>query len=109
MPHASVVFNILIWLATNFGAKFVVTQASIDVSPEDNPTNEPISDAIVLTRPAGDFISYPKPSEIRLLVEVSDTASRFDMTTIATLYARGNRRILGCERQRTRSHCFSFA
>ena len=88
MPHASIVFNLLIWLAANFGAKFVVTQASIDVKPEDTPTSEPLPDAIVLTRPAGDFTSYPKPSEIRLLVEVSDTTLRFDLTTKAALYAR---------------------
>ena len=88
MPHANVVRLLIKNLFATFGDEFVVTQASINVSPEDNPTNEPIPDAIVLTRPAGDFISYPKPSEIRLLVEVSDTTLRFDMTTKAALYAR---------------------
>ena len=88
MSHANVVRLLIKCLFAIFGVEFVVTQASIDVKPEDNPTSEPMPDAIVLTRPAGDFISYPKPSEIRLLVEVSDSTLRFDLTTKAALYAR---------------------
>lgn len=88
MPHANVVRLTLKWLFGAFGDEFVVTQASIDVRPEEIPTNEPMPDAIVLTRPADQFDRYPNPSEIRLLVEVSDSTVRFDLTTKASLYAR---------------------
>jgi hypothetical protein len=40
MPHATVVRLCLRTLFAVFGDEFVVTQASIDVRPEDNPTND---------------------------------------------------------------------
>lgn len=88
MPHANVVRLLLEWMFSVFGGMYVVTQTSIDVRPEDNPTNEPMPDAILLARPADQFSRYPKPGEIRLLVEVSDSTARYDLTTKARLYAR---------------------
>jgi len=88
MPHANVVRLCWRTLFGIFGDEFVVSQTSIDVRPEDNPTNEPMPDVIVLSRPADKFDRYPKPDEIRLLVEVSDTTQRYDLTTKAGLYAR---------------------
>jgi len=88
MPHATVDRLCLRALISVFGDEFVVTQASIDVRPEDNPTNEPMPDLIVLTRPSGQFDHYPKPHEIQLLIEVADSTIRFDLTTKAALYAR---------------------
>ena len=88
MPHANVVR--LCWRALFgvFGDEFVVTQTSINVHPADNPTSEPMPDVIVLSRPAGQFDRYPQPDEIRLLLEVSDSTLRYDLTTKASLYAR---------------------
>jgi Uma2 family endonuclease len=71
-----------------FGEQFIETEPSIDVAPEDNPTSEPDPDIIVLARPTWEFASNPTPSDIRLLVEVSDTTKRFDSKTKALLYAR---------------------
>ena len=88
MPHAVVVAILLDWLFEIFGSSFVVTQASINVSPEDNPTSEPLPDAIVLSRPGGEFLNYPQPEDIRLLIEVSDTTLRYDLKTKSRLYAR---------------------
>ncbi len=88
MPHANVVRLCWRTLFGVFGDEFVVSQTSIDVRPEDNPTNEPMPDLIVLSRPAGEFSAYPKPDEIRLLVEVSDSTLRYDLSTKASLYAR---------------------
>ncbi len=51
-------------------------------------TNEPMPDVLFLTRSALSFRDRPKPSEIRLLIEASDTAAHFDLTTKARLYAR---------------------
>lgn len=88
MRHANVVRLCWRTLFGLFGDEFVVSQTSIDVRPEDNPTNEPMPDVIVLTRSADQFDNYPKPEEIRLLVEVSDTTLRYDLSTKAGLYAR---------------------
>jgi len=52
--------------------------APIDVAPEDNPTNEPEPDVIVLKRQLSHF----------LVVEIADTSLNFDLTTKAALYAR---------------------
>ena len=90
MPHANFVMIVLEWLFGVFGRKYVVTQASIDVRPEDNPTNAPMPDAIVLVRPSRQFAVLAQPSEIRLLVEVSNSTLDYDLTTKAGLYARAN-------------------
>lgn len=77
------------WLVSVFGGEYVNPEAPIDVAPEDNPTNEPEPDLIVLTRPLRDFpVSNPQPTDLRLVVEVSDTTIAFDLTTKAKLYAR---------------------
>jgi len=36
------------WLIQVFGIRFVNSEAPIDVAPEDNPTNQPEPDLIVL-------------------------------------------------------------
>ena len=88
MPHASVVTEIVDCLIQACGKRFVVTQASIDVAPEDNPTSEPAPDVIVLTRPKSEIITRPVPRDIRLLVEVSDTTLSYDLDEKGPLYAR---------------------
>jgi len=79
---------ILEWVLEVFTRSYVVTQASIDVRPEDNPTNEPMPDILVLARPAISFKERARPSDIRLLIEASDSTIRYDLTTKARLYAR---------------------
>src|SRR5208337_2388545 len=72
-----------------FGARFVNHEAPIDVAPEDNPTNEPIPDLIVLKRKFTGFRSAkPQPRDLDLVVEIADTSLAFDLTVKAALYAR---------------------
>ena len=71
-----------------FGERFVLPGASIDVAPEDNPTNEPEPDIIVLKREFTSLSAIPRPEDLHLVVEVADTTLRFDLTTKAALYAR---------------------
>jgi Uma2 family endonuclease len=67
----------------------VNAQAPIDVSPSDNPSNEPEPDLIVLKREFATFVSgNPQPHDIALVVEVADSTLSFDLTTKAALYAR---------------------
>ena len=88
-PHQIVLALIDDWLCRMFGNLFISTETLIDVSPEDNYTSEPQPDAVVLSRPASEFpVDNPKPSELRLEVEVSDSTLHFDLTTKASLYAR---------------------
>jgi Uma2 family endonuclease len=77
------------WLIRVFGEQFVNPEAPIDVSPEDNPINEPEPDLIVLNRPSFDFLkANPGPGDVLLVVEISDSTLGFDLTRKAELYAR---------------------
>jgi Uma2 family endonuclease len=72
-----------------FGWDRVNSAAPIDVAPEDNPTNEPEPDVIVFNLPgSGLQLTPPQPSDLALVVEVSDTTLQFDLTVKARLYAR---------------------
>jgi Uma2 family endonuclease len=89
-PHISAVTLLKAWLVGVFGIPFVIQEAPIDVAPEDNPTNEPEPDIIVLKRELASFVSagQPRPEDLHLVVEVAHTTLRFDLTTKAALYAR---------------------
>jgi Uma2 family endonuclease len=88
-PHVHTVTLLAAWLMRTFGDRFVNLEAPIDVAPQDNPTNEPQPDAIVLKRSYSGFLTNtPQPSDLELVVEVSDTSRVFDLTTKASLYAR---------------------
>jgi Uma2 family endonuclease len=88
-PHVNALVLMQAWLNMVFGVRFVNPEAPIDVSPEDNPTNEPQPDLIVLKRDISRFQSaQPGPQDLHLVVEVADTTLRFDLTTKAALYAR---------------------
>jgi Uma2 family endonuclease len=87
-PHANAIAVVHAWLLRVFGEKSVNQEAPIDVAPEDNPTNEPEPDLIVLTKPSREFKDNPQPADLRLVVEISDSTLGFDLTTKARLYAR---------------------
>lgn len=48
-----------------FGERFVNPEAPIDVAPEDNPTNEPEPDLLVLATPTREFRDF-QPIEAEL-------------------------------------------
>ena len=88
-PHVNSFMLMLFWLVETFGKQFVNAAAPIDVSPEDNPSNEPEPDLIVLNRECLTFLAAnPQPDDIRLLVEISDSSLDYDLTVKARLYAR---------------------
>jgi Uma2 family endonuclease len=89
MPHVNALALLHAWLTGAFGKRFVYQEAPIDVSPEDNPSNEPEPDIVVLNRDFSNFRSArPSPQDLHLVVEVADTTLSFDLTTKAPLYAR---------------------
>jgi len=90
-PHVDAASLLSGWLIQVFGARFVNPEAPIDVAPEDNPTNEPVPDFIVLKRSFSDFLSAtPQPEDLDLVVEIADTTLIFDLTVKAALYARAH-------------------
>lgn len=87
-PHVNTLTMLQGWLIQIFGLVFVNPEAPIDVAPEDNPTNEPEPDVIVLRRELSYFRSNPRPEDVVLVVEVADSSLAFDLTVKARLYAR---------------------
>ena len=87
--HTFALSVLLAWTFKVFGDQFVNPEAPIDVAPQDNPTSQPEPDIIVLVRPQGEIRDRnPRPDELRLVVEVSDSSIGFDLTTKTDLYAR---------------------
>src|SRR5580693_10538652 len=77
-PHVNSLTLMFAWLMEAFGARRINPNAPIDVSPEDNPKNEPQPDLIVLNRDTSHFRSAnPGPQDLHLVVEVADTTLRF--------------------------------
>jgi Uma2 family endonuclease len=90
-PHVNALVAVQAWLVRTFGEQFVNPEAPIDVAPEDNPTNAPEPDLVVLTKPSREFRdANPRPADLRLVVEISDTTLGFDLTTKSELYARAS-------------------
>ena len=87
-PHTITLTKLLVWMLQAFGDQVVNPETTIDVAPEDNPTNEPQPDLIVLKRPQDEVRTTPQPSDLHLVAEISDTSLLFDLTTKAGLYAR---------------------
>jgi Uma2 family endonuclease len=87
-PHVNSFTVLQAWLMQVFGWRFVNAEAPIDVAPEDNPTNEPVPDLIVLLQDQSAFSSNPKPEDLRLVVEIAHTSLGFDLKVKAALYAR---------------------
>jgi Uma2 family endonuclease len=88
LPHVNALMSMLFWLAEVFGKSFVNAEAPIDVSPEDNPSSEPEPDLIVMNRDRLGFSHNPRPGDLSLVVEISDSTLNFDLTVKAGLYAR---------------------
>jgi len=87
-PHVDSFTLLQEWLVQVFGFRSVNVEAPIDVSPEDNPTNEPVPDLIVLRQDRSRFSSNPCAQDLLLVVEIADTSLNFDLTVKAALYAR---------------------
>lgn len=90
-PHVNSVALLLAWLQGVFGRRRVLQESPIDVAPEDNPTNEPEPDLVVLKQDLSHFSrENPQPSDLELVIEVAASRLGFDLTTKAALYARAS-------------------
>jgi Uma2 family endonuclease len=86
LPHINALFLLCEWLESVFGKRYVLPEGALELTSRGDPASEPEPDAMVLTRPLP-LCSKPVPSEVRLLVEVSDTTLPFDRDVKAALYA----------------------
>ncbi len=90
-PHTIAYLYLLEWLGAVFGIRYLNPETAIDVAPEDNPTSEPEPDIAVLSGLASAYVkSNPPASDVRLVVEVSDSTLAFDQGPKARLYARAD-------------------
>lgn len=88
-PHTFTLLSLLQFLRSAFGDDFLSHESVIDLAPQDNVTNAPEPDAIVLRRPFRDFFQqHPGPEDILLLVEVADSSLAIDVRIKRDLYAR---------------------
>jgi Uma2 family endonuclease len=91
-PHVNAAALLAGWLIQVFGGRRVNHGAPVDVAPEDNPTNQPVPDLIVVRGEyAGSsrfWSATPQPSDLDVVVQIADTSLQFDLTVKAALYAR---------------------
>jgi Uma2 family endonuclease len=88
-PHAYALRLVAIWLASIFGSHRVQWQLPVEVSFPDRERNDPLPDIGVLREFKDEYgRRHPVGDEFLLLVEISDTSSRYDRTKKVPLYAR---------------------
>jgi Putative restriction endonuclease len=84
--HVNSVTILYAWLISVFGPRHVYQKAPIDVAPEDNPTNEPEPDLVVLNSDISAFSQRrPGPRDLQFLIEVAESTLGFDLKTKAGL------------------------
>ena len=88
-PHSFTIVLLNKWLTATFGSMRVQIQSPIDVAGRDNATNEPEPDGVALRESAAGLLDRnPGPSDVDLVVEVSDSTLQFDLRIKSALYAR---------------------
>lgn len=76
------------WLFPVFGLR-MRPRAPLDVRPEDNPTNEPQPDTVVLRQAITELKGRrPGPGDVAMVIEIADSSILLDTTVKAGLYAR---------------------
>jgi Uma2 family endonuclease len=88
-PHRITLMLMKQWLKALFGFLNVQTEKPISIPGPAGRTNEPEPDIAVTTAPTTAYTDrHPAPQDLLLVVEVSDSTLRFDLTTKALLYAQ---------------------
>jgi len=85
-PHVFTTALARAWAESVFGALYVRSQDPVAL----NEYSEPEPDVAVLSRTMREYLTLGTPpiSDVRLLIEVSDSTLDYDLTTKADLYAR---------------------
>jgi Uma2 family endonuclease len=86
VPHSASMSLVRLCVERAFGKGYFVT-SDHPLTIDDH--GEPEPDLIVAVGTAYDYLDrHPRPSDVRLVIEVSDTSLRFDRKTKRSLYAR---------------------
>jgi len=89
--HSIGLLLMLDYLISVFTQPYLQQEMPIDVHPEDVHTSEPEPDLVVLKHPALSIrVGNPRPTDIRLVCEISDTWVNFDLSIKAALYSRAS-------------------
>ena len=87
-PHSGILGFLTVWLIGLLGFR-VRCQLPIVVNASDQRLNDPQPDIAVLREWKPEYHQrQPRIDELSLIIEVSDTSSRIDLSTKARLYAR---------------------
>ena len=87
-PHIIWLALFQAWFTHRFAGR-VLAEATLDVSPEFEPTSEPQPDLMVLRSPITAYLERrPRPADVELLLEVADSTVGVDTVAKARLYAR---------------------
>lgn len=88
-PHYFAITRFAQWANGAFGDDRVRVQGPIALGQPDSVYSEPEPDLTVTREPTTAYaLRHPKPADIELVVEVSDTTLRTDLLVKARLYAR---------------------
>ncbi len=83
-PHIQTCLRVQGLLMQLYGLDRVPSQSSVALDERNRP--EP--DVAVLNRSANELTNLPTPTDILLVVEISNTTQRFDTNVTAAVYAR---------------------
>jgi Uma2 family endonuclease len=87
-PHRIALMLLAAWLESLFGRFFVQTQDPIVLPVPDNNSTEPEPDVAVTRAPTMTYQNdHPRPEDLLLVGEVSDTTLGYDLRNKAVLYA----------------------
>jgi Uma2 family endonuclease len=87
--HAAAIVWIQKWLGSFMDLGRIRVQLSMEAAREDRKWTIPEPDFAVLAEEKSDYQQrHPRGDEMLLVIEVSDTAVKFDLTRKAVLYAR---------------------
>ena len=87
--HAMVQTLLNEWAHLSFSAKLIRAESPIELAERDNPSSQPLPDMVITTVSCFEFAgNNPDPSQVALIIEVSDTSLRDDLSVKAGLYAR---------------------
>lgn len=89
--HGAAIVKIQVWLASFISIGRIRVQLSMEAAREDRKWTIPEPDLAVLAEEKSDYEQrHPRGDEMLLVVEVSDTTVKFDLTRKAILYARAS-------------------
>jgi Uma2 family endonuclease len=88
-PHGAAIVNVQEWLASFVEIGRIRVQLSMEAAREDRRWTIPEPDLAVLAEKKPDYQQrHPRGDEMLLVIQVSDTTAKFDLTRKAILYAR---------------------